>query len=61
MRIFATILAVGHSGVLTQQGHGSFSVHSHTSQSQSGFTHSKLPQSIPIIFLASLISNRCEN
>ena len=61
MRFSATILAVDHSGVLTQQGHGSFSVHSHTSQSQSGFMHSELPQSIPVIFLVSLISNKHED
>jgi len=57
MRFMTTILTIGHSGVLTQQGHGSFSVHSHTSQLQSGFTHSELPQSIPVIFLVSLVSN----
>jgi len=51
MRFPATILTIGHSGGLTQHGHGLFSVHSHTSQSQYGFGHSGLPQSIPVIFI----------
>jgi len=51
MRFPATILTIGHSGGLTQHEHGLFSVHSHTSQSQYGFGHSGLPQSIPVIFI----------
>ena len=51
MRVISTILTIDHSGGLTQHEHGSFSLHSHKSQSQYGFGHSGLPQSIPVIFI----------